>query len=151
MIRNSGKAPIASLPPQERAALLHTVLSRYLEDEELGDIAQDIGISQTGLYKALVQHAPEDWIAAQGSRALMRMDRADRALETAPDMTAISRAREILRSTQWQAERTLRRLYGDAAPKTDSGRISIVLNVGSMARQSDNLTIDQAPSDDGSA
>ena len=151
LIRNSGKAPIASLPPQERAALIHGVLARYLEDEELEDIATDVGVSHTGLYQAIVKYAPDEWVSAQGSRALMQMQSAEKELMGARDMLAVARAREILRSSQWKAERTLRRLYGDAAPKTDSGRISITLNVGSMAQPSDNVTIDQAPSDDSSA
>ena len=151
LIRHSGKAPIASLPPSERAALIQSVLQRYLDDEDIGDIAQDIGVAKTSLYQAIVKYAPDDWVSAQGSRAICDMDMAEREMMRAGDMLAVSRARELLRSTQWKAERTLRRLYGDAAPKTDSGRISITLNVGSMARPSDNLTIDQAPSYDGSA
>ena len=154
MIRHSGKAPIASLPPQERAVLVQSVIARYLEDEELDTIAQDVGVSRTGLYQAIIKMAPDDWVAAQGARALWRMDMAEKDMERATDMLAVARARELLKSTQWKTERTLRRLYGDAAPKTDSGRISITLNVGqqhSLAQPSDNITIDQAPTDDASA
>ena len=150
-VRHGSRYPIASLPSAQRAELIQSVLARYLEDEELEDIATDIGVSHTGLYQAIIKYAPDDWVSAQGSRALLTMSKAERELMGARDMLTVARAREVLRSTQWKAERTLRRLYGDAAPKTDSGRISITLNVGSMARPSENLTIDQSPSEDGSA
>lgn len=149
MITNSGKSPIAGLPVEQRNALIQSVLTRYLADETIAEIAQDIGVAFTSLYQAIVRYAPDEWAAAQGARALWEMDVAEREMWNATDNVAVSRARELIKSTQWKTERTLRRLYGDDAPKLDSGRINIVLNVGSqhkVAQADNNITIDQQDS-----
>lgn len=138
LIRHSGRSPIASLRPQDRTALLQGVLLRYLDDEELRDIAQDIGISMTGLYQAMMRWVPEEWQAAQGARALLRMEDAERALEAADNMVAVTRSGHLIRSQQWMAERTLRRLYGDNVRPDTTGKVSITLNLGSGERVVDD-------------
>jgi len=150
-VRHGNRYPIASLPADKRTALINNVLARYLEDEEIEDIAKDLGVSNTGLYQAIIKYAPDEWVSVQGSRALLQMQMAEREMVEASDMLTVARARELIKSSQWKAERTMRRLYGDSAPKTDSGRVSIVLNVGnqhSLAQSGNNVTIDQSPTDD---
>lgn len=99
-------AKLASIDP-------HEIIARYLSDEKTHDIAASIGVTHQALYAHLLNHSEQDWKDAQVARALALRDRAEEDLKIAPDALALSRAREVLKSAQWQLERLLRRLYGD--------------------------------------
>jgi transposase-like protein len=138
MITNSGKSPIASLAEEDRKALVQAVLERAVEDERLADIAKDYGVSRTGLNKALLKYAEEDWKETQVARALTLVEDCEDDLESAADMVAISRARERLKSAHWKLERLHRRLFGQEAPnQSGSGTISINIGISRSAEPTD--------------
>jgi hypothetical protein len=129
MITNSGKSPIAGLEPAARGAFLQTVLQRALNGERQSDIAQSIGIHQTALSQALLKYCEDEWKDVQVARAWANLEDAEQNLEIAADMLAIARARERLKSAQWQLERLHRRLFGQEQTN-QAGQGTININIG---------------------
>jgi transposase-like protein len=105
------------------------VLLRALNGERQADIAKDIGVHQTALSQALLKHCEEEWKDVQVARAWANVEDAEQELEIAPDMTTIARARERLKSAQWQLERLHRRLFGQEAP-AHLGSGTVHINIG---------------------
>lgn len=136
MIRHQG-GPIASLPEADRRVLVAHVLQRALNDERLQDIARDVGVSRTGLNQAILKYAEDEWKETQVARALTAIESAEDDLEVAPDMLAVARARERLKSAQWKLERLHRRLFGTDAPQT-GGSGTITINIGVTRTDSTN-------------
>src|SRR5690349_5298845 len=147
-ITNSGKSPIASLPEDQRKALLDSVLDRAMQDEKLADIAASLGIAKTSLSQALLRHCEEDWKSVQLARALVALDSADEELDVAPAILAVTRARERLKSAQWKLERLHRRLFGTDQPVNAGGAVHIHIGIDRSPKQvigqdGDNLLIEQ--------
>ena len=144
MITHSGKSPIASLAEPDRKALLQYVIQRAMQDKRIKDVADEIGVHRTALNAALLKYCQEDWQEAQVARAMMVVEDAEEELETAADMPAISRARERLRSAQWQLERLHRRLFGQEAPdRLGSGVVHISIGISRAdAAHTDTHVID---------
>lgn len=128
VIRKGSRYPIASLTAEKRAELLQTVLARALNDEKLEDIAEDLGVSRTSINQALLTHTEDQWKSVQTARALTELQSAENELISAPDILTVSRARERLRSAQWQLERLHRRLFGTDQPV--SGGNAVQINIG---------------------
>ena len=142
LITNSGKSPIASLPEVERKAFLQTVLERALNGERQADIARDIGVHQTALSQALLKYCEEEWKDVQVARAWANLEAAQDDFEDerrTPDMPAIARARERLKSAQWQLERLHRRLFGTEAP-THLGQGTVHISIG-INRGTDSVQV----------
>lgn len=97
---------LANVDPQD-------IIQRYLADERTPDIAASLGVHRSALNQMLLRDCPDDWRKAQAARAVTALDDAKLALESAPNSLSLARAREQLRSAQWELERLLRRLYGD--------------------------------------
>lgn len=138
MIRHSGQAPIASLPEEDRKQLLRYVIQRAMQDQRIKDVAAEIGVHRTALNAALLKYCQEDWQEAQVARAMMNVEDAEQELETAADMPAIARARERLRSAQWQLEKLNRRLFGEEKAQglgQGTVHISIGINRGTVDTQ----------------
>jgi hypothetical protein len=129
MITNSGKSPIAGLPESERKQLISWVLGQSLQDRKLREIASDLGIAKTSLSQALLKYAEDDWKEVQVAKAWTQVEQAEDDLETAADMLAVQRARERLKSAQWQLERLHRRLFGQEAPN-QLGQGTVQINIG---------------------
>jgi hypothetical protein len=129
MITNSGKSPIAGLEEAERKQLITWVLNQSLQDRKLKDIAADLGIAKTSLSQALLKYAEDDWKEVQVAKAWTQVESAEDELEIAADMLAVQRARERLKSSQWQLERLHRRLFGQEAPQ-QAGSGTININIG---------------------
>jgi hypothetical protein len=125
------------IEPTERDQRLQAVLHRYVNDEKLEHIAKDIGLSRSALNMALLEYAEGDWKRIQVARAMTRLDKANEELELASDMLTLSRAREGLRSAQWELERLLRRLYGQDAPANI--QVPIQINIGIERTQNPTL------------
>ena len=89
------------------------VLQRYLSDESTKEIAASLNITRQALGAWLLQIAEDEWVAAQVARAVARKEKADEDMEVAADGLALARAREQLKSAQWDLEKLFRRLYGD--------------------------------------
>lgn len=75
-------------------------------------MAPEYGVSDVTIYALLLRDHEDDWKEVQKARALARKERAEEKCRTAPDVLSLARAREELRSAQWELERLLRRLYG---------------------------------------
>lgn len=88
------------------------VLDRYLTESTTGQIAYGYGVSRKTLVRWLIANAPEQWKEVQVIRALCRKEDADEGIETACDALSLARAREMLRSGQWDLERLDSKNYG---------------------------------------
>jgi hypothetical protein len=103
------------------------IIQRYLAGEDTESIAASLGVTRQGLGWHLRHTAEEQWKDAQVILATERKDRAEKALETAPDALSLARAREQLRAAQWDLERILKRIYGPSAELTgkDGGPLTV--------------------------
>jgi hypothetical protein len=88
------------------------VIRRYLEDQTTAVIAQELGVHRSGLHQWLLRNCEEHWREAQIARALTQHEQAKDELAAATDILSLGRARERLRSAQWELERLFSRLYG---------------------------------------
>jgi hypothetical protein len=112
-------APLKNVDPKE-------ILQRYLAEETGAQIAETYGVTRAALSYFMLKHAENEWKDAQVTKALQRKERAEDLLETADNALDLTRAREQLRSAQWDLERVCRRIYGqDAPPATAAVQINI--------------------------
>ena len=102
-------APLKHVKPED-------VLERYLNEEKTADIAKSLGVTFAGLSHWLIQHAEGEWKSAQVVLALKRKMEADDLIDSASNPLDLARAREKLRSAQWDLERVCRRIYGQDVP-----------------------------------
>jgi len=109
-------------PKQQRWTLAkvdpNVLLTRYMNGESGVDIARSFGVTRQALSLYMLRHAEDQWRDVQVAKALTRLEQAEDAMEGAPDMLALSRAREQARSAQWQLERLCRRIYGQDVPQS---------------------------------
>ena len=106
------KRPLATLPDAERSKIAQEVLERYIHGEQVQDMAADYKTSDVTIYALLLREHEGAWADIQKARALARLERHTRDLAEAPDPLSLARARELVRSAQWELERLLHRLYG---------------------------------------
>jgi hypothetical protein len=112
-------------------ALVHVkpalILQRYLAGELTSDIAKSLGVTRQGLDYHLRTHAEQDWRDAQVILAFERKHVAQEAMDVANDVLSLARAREQLKSAQWDLERLLKRLFGPSAEVTgaDGGPLQV--------------------------
>lgn len=122
------KRPLNTLPLDERTRIAESVLDRYINGEQVAAIAPEYGVSDVTIYALLLREHQGAWRDIQTARALARLEFNQDELKTAPDALSLARAREGVRSAQWELERLLNRLYGQQqqqiAIKTD-GPVSI--------------------------
>ena len=121
------KRPLSHLTPERRSEIASQVLDRYMAGEQVADMASEYETSDVTIYALLLREHEADWKDIQEARALARLERANNACRTAPDALSLARAREELRSAQWELERLCRRLYGEE--KTGPVLINPVLNI----------------------
>jgi hypothetical protein len=88
------------------------IITRYLSDEKTKDIAASYGVDRSALNYFLLRACEADWKDAQSARAITQLEQAKEELEAAADAFTLARARERLRSAQWDLERLLSRLFG---------------------------------------
>ena len=98
------------------------ILARYLSDESTKDIAASYGCTRQALGYFLLSNAGDEWREAQVARAIARKELADDEMEGAQDALALARARERLKSAQWDLERLLSRLYGAKQEVSHTGQ-----------------------------
>lgn len=135
-------APLKHVDPKD-------VLERYLAEEKTADIAASLGVTFAGLSHWLIQHAEGEWKSAQIVLALKRKMLADERLETAENALELARAREQLRSAQWDLERVCRRIYGQDAPPNSVVPVQININMGASHPQAIDITATAIPLDRG--
>ena len=153
------KRPLANLPTERRDQIAASVLARYMNGEQVADMAPDYQTSDVTLYALLIRDHEEEWKEAQRARAVARRESASADLsklrteaKTAADTLSLARIREQIRiaeanerSAQWELERVYRRLYGQDATQNHS-QVQININ---LRRESENrVVIDQEVSGD---
>lgn len=126
------KRPLVNLPAERRAEIAESVLTRYINGEQVAAMAPDYGVSDVTIYALLLREHEADWKEVQRARALARLEKAQGEMETAPDALSLARARERVKAAQWELERLLRRLYGQDAQAEAGAGISITLNIGAQ-------------------
>ena len=89
-----------------------SILQRYLKDEKASSIAASLGVHLSALHQFLLTHHEEEWKTAQVARSLTQWEMAKEALGKAHDQLSLARAREELKSAQWDLERLLTRIFG---------------------------------------
>lgn len=105
------RRPLHQVPADERRQIAHSVLDRYINGEQVAAIAPDYGVSDVTIYALLLREHQEAWRDIQAARALARLERAQDDLRTAEDAISVARARELVRSAQWELERLCARLF----------------------------------------
>jgi hypothetical protein len=106
------KRPMGDLTQEDRSNIAREVLEGYMQGKQVADMSGKYGVSDVTIYALLLREHEEAWVDIQKARALARMERAINELEVAPDALSLARAREKVRSAQWELERLIRRLYG---------------------------------------
>jgi predicted transcriptional regulator len=115
--------PLKNVKPEE-------ILARYLKEETSTQIAASLGVTKAALSYFMLKHAEAEWKDAQVVKALTRKEEAESLIETADNPLDLTRAREKLKSAQWDLERVCRRIYGQDVTPDQLGRVSITLNIG---------------------
>ncbi len=98
-------APLKDLDPKD-------VLQRFLAEETGAQIAQSLGVTRAALSYFMLKHAEQEWKDAQVTKAIIRKEKAEDLMDRADNALDLTRAREQLRSAQWDLERVCRRIYG---------------------------------------
>jgi len=115
------------------------------------EIAQSYGLKGSEqLYRLLLATDPERWKEYQAAKVLKRLDDANKGLETASDALSLARAREQVRSAQWELERVLRRIYGQDQGVTQQSPIQINIGITRDAAPQltqSSITIERASGD----
>ena len=152
--RKRSKAPLRRDPETGLAQSIppdldpKTVLDLYLQYPTTSGIAAKLGLRRSSLTLWLREKCPEDWKNVQLAKAHMRKEDGDEGIEVASDPMQLARAREMLRSGQWDLERLDSANYGQKQEVTvvNEVRIETVLDgeacqlLGKMLAQSVALT-----------
>lgn len=115
-------APLKDIDPK-------AVLERYLAEETGEQIAQSYGVTRSALSLFMLKHAEEQWKDAQVVKAIRRKEEAEQLMDKADNALDLTRAREQLRSAQWDLERVCRRIYGQDAPPAGATAVQININL----------------------
>jgi predicted transcriptional regulator len=118
------------------------ILERYLAEETSTEIAQSLGVTKSALSLFMLKHAEEQWRSAQVVKALKRKEEAEDLIETASNPLDLARAREKLKSAQWDLERVCRRIYGQDVTPDQLGKVSITLNLSHKTQHDSGQVID---------
>ena len=106
------------------------VLDAYLATPHTSQIAAQFGVRRSSLTAWLRQVAPDDWRNVQLIRAHIKKENGDEGIEDAADAFELARAREMLRSGQWD----LQVLDPDYAPKRDV-TMNVTIDLGDKLRR----------------
>lgn len=104
---------LGAMSDEQRTALVQQLLERYLQGETPYQLGKEVGVSRDYLYCALFGLADDDLHRDLISQALIvRVCRADAALEAATSPAEIGRAREQAKFARMDLERRRPSLYG---------------------------------------
>ena len=107
----------------------HDVLQMYLDRPSTSQIAAELGVRRKTLVGWIRQREPEKWKSVQIVRALIRKEDADEGLESAEDALSLARAREMLRSAQFDLERL------DSATWGQQQQVVVTFDLGTALQQ----------------
>lgn len=105
------------------------ILEQVIDGKSTQDIALALGTTRDRLVYYLTTRAPDDWREAQLLRALRRKEEAEDAIDNSTDLLQLHRAREKLKSAQWDLERVCRRIYGDVKEPQNNNPVIININL----------------------
>jgi hypothetical protein len=88
------------------------VLEEYLEAQTTSQIAKKYGVKRKTLVQWLRAAMPNEWKQVQLVRAEIRKEDGNDQIEVARDALALARAREMIKSAQWDLERMDATTYG---------------------------------------
>ena len=126
-------APLRSVDPKE-------VLDRYLAGETSPEIAISLGVTKQALSHWLSNVAEQEWRSAQFVKAYSLKEDADALMKSATNPLDLARAREMLRSAQWDLEKVCRRIYGqDVAQSVANVQINI-----NLRRDTEKVVVDES-------
>lgn len=111
-VMNANK-PLAYLTKETKPAFARALADRYVDGEEIADLATEFQVTTPRLYQLLVEGDSDAWRSAQSAKALQAFQETLQAMNASEDGLSLARAREAHKSAQWQLEKLLRRLYGD--------------------------------------
>ena len=95
----------ATLDPRE-------VLERYLSEPRTSQIAESYGVTRSNLVRWLREVVPDEWKQVQIVRALIFKEDGNEGLDNADNALMLARAREMVKSAQWELERLDSKNYG---------------------------------------
>ena len=122
MLSKGGQlAPLKDVDPKD-------ILERFLAEESGEQIARSYGVTRAALSLFMLKHAEQDWKDAQLTKAIVRKEKAEDLMDRADNPLDLTRAREQLRSAQWELERVCRRIYGQDVPQL-SQAVQININL----------------------
>ena len=130
--------PLHQFSPEARQNIANAVLERYTNGEQVAAIAPEFGVSDVTIYALLLREHEAAWKDIQTARALARLENSQEGLRVARDARSLARARELVRSAQWELERILNRLYGPKQELT----ITDNTDLGERLRRSRERTIE---------
>lgn len=117
-----------ALPEAKRLQLLDAILSHYENGASIYALADQLGVNNASIYRALKKYRMEDWKEVASARYEAEIEAAEKELREAPDNNAVTRARERIASARWRLERIERRTYGQDAPAVGSA-VQININL----------------------
>ena len=132
--RGPKKQRIALKRPQEPVSLSpiipthldpKEVLERYLSERHSSQIAKSYGVTRTNLVRWLREVCPNEWKQVQIVRALVFKEDGTEGLQTAEDALTLARAREMVKSAQWELERLDSSNYGIKQEVVHSGTVTV--------------------------
>ena len=88
------------------------VLQLYLNTPKTSQIAKELGIRRPTLIRWIREQRPEQWKLVQVIRALTKKEDGDEGILEADDALMLARARELVKSAQWDLERLDSSNYG---------------------------------------
>ena len=132
--RNPETGQVQAIPPDLDP---QTVLNQYLTEKTTSQIAKQYGLTRKSLVAWLRKIVPEQWYDVQAVRAFCRKDDGDEQLYTAADAISLARARELVRSGQFELQ-ALDRAY---APKSEIS-MSVTVDLGDKLRRARERVIE---------
>lgn len=110
------------------------VLERYLTESTTSQIAYEYGVNRKTLVGWLLEHRPLQWKRVQVIRAMCRKDDGNEGIEVSCDAFSLARAREMVRSGQWDLERLDASNYGPKQEVTHTGAVPVFVVNAPMCR-----------------
>ena len=107
--RNPETDRVQAIPPNLDP---HHVLQLYLDANTTASVARELGVRRSSLLAWIKDKCPEQWRAVQLVRAHIKREDGDSGLYDSTNSLELSRAREVLRSGQWDLERLDPSNYG---------------------------------------
>lgn len=140
--RSPETGQVQAIPPDLNPK---TVLEAYLTEQTTSKIAESFGVTRKSLVAWLRDVCPNEWKQVQIIRALARKEDADEGLETASDPLSLARAREMLRSGQWDLERLDSANYGQKQEVTHKVEpvFSVIVTAPQLPHGTTSITIEQ--------